>query len=63
LALKRIPIVAGAAALLLSANNDLTESEAREIIQQTADKVDTTPYQNARNDQFRNGSLTVLAAL
>jgi subtilisin family serine protease len=57
------PIVAGAVGLLLSANKDLTESEAREYLRQTADKVGTTPYQNGRNDQFGNGRLNVLAAL
>ncbi|MBT3878002.1 MAG: S8 family serine peptidase [Candidatus Scalindua sp.] len=57
------PIVAGAVGLLLSANNDLTESEARDYLRQAADKVGTTPYQNGRNDQFGNGRLNVLAAL
>ncbi|MGA7935716.1 MAG: S8 family serine peptidase [Kovacikia sp.] len=38
------PLVAGVAALVLSANPDLTAAEVRQILQQTADKiVDTTP--------------------
>ncbi len=38
------PLVAGVAALVLSANPDLTAAEVRQILQQTADKiVDTEP--------------------
>jgi subtilisin family serine protease len=38
------PLVAGVAALILSANPDLTASEVKQILQQTADKiVDTNP--------------------
>ncbi|WP_390883365.1 proprotein convertase P-domain-containing protein [Kovacikia minuta] len=38
------PLVAGVAALVLSANPDLTAQEVKQILQQTADKiVDTTP--------------------
>ncbi len=38
------PLVAGVAALVLSANPDLTAAEVRQILQQTADKiVDTDP--------------------
>lgn len=57
------PIVAGAAALLLSANNDLTEFQIRDRLKQVADKVGTKPYQNGRNDEFGSGRLNVLAAL
>jgi len=38
------PLVAGVAALVLSANPDLTAAEVKQILEQTADKVvDTTP--------------------
>ncbi len=57
------PIVAGAAGLLLSANPDLDESEVRELIRQSADKVGAVPYTNGRNDQMGFGRLNVLAAL
>jgi subtilisin-like proprotein convertase family protein len=57
------PIVAGAAALLLSAEPDLTELEVRNRLKETADKVGAQPYQNGRNDQFGSGRLNVFAAL
>jgi subtilisin family serine protease/subtilisin-like proprotein convertase family protein len=57
------PIVAGAAALLLSAQPNLTELEVRNKLKQTADKVGAQPYQNGRNDQFGSGRLNVFAAL
>lgn len=57
------PIVAGAAALVLSANNDLNEREVRKILKDTADKVGSEPYIDGRNDQFGHGRLNVLAAV
>ena len=57
------PIVAGACALVLSANPDLTESEVRAIIANSADKVGQFPYQNGRNDFFGAGRLNVLRAV
>lgn len=57
------PIVAGAAALILSANPDLTEQEVREVLQRTADKVGPVPYRNGRNDQMGHGRLNVLRAV
>ncbi len=57
------PIVAGAAALVLSANNDLNEREVRKILKDTADKVGSEPYVDGRNDQFGHGRLNVLAAV
>ena len=57
------PIVAGAAALLLSAEPDLTELEVRNRLKHTADKVGAQPYQDGRNDQFGSGRLNVFAAL
>lgn len=57
------PIVAGAAALVLSANPELTEQEVREALKNGADKVGGFPYVNGRNDQFGFGRLNVLAAV
>jgi thermitase len=55
--------VAGACALVLSANPGLTEAEVRKIILDTADKVGPYPYKNKRNDYFGHGRLNVLKAL
>lgn len=57
------PIVAGACALVLSANPSLTGSEVAEILVSTADKVGQYPYAGGRNDYFGAGRLNVLAAV
>ncbi len=57
------PIVAGAAALILSANKELTEADVREIIRDGADKVGSAIYVNGRNDQMGCGRLNVLKAI
>ncbi len=57
------PIVAGAAALVLSANPDLTEAEVRRILLDTADKVGSVPYTDGRNDRLGHGRLNVLRAV
>lgn len=57
------PIVAGAAGLLLSANDALSESEVRENLKLSAEKVGAMPYQDGRNDQFGHGRLNVLSSL
>jgi thermitase len=59
------PMVAGAAALVISANPALTEADVRDIIQQTADKVEghRYPYVGGRNDQHGFGRLNVLCAV
>jgi subtilisin family serine protease len=57
------PIVAGAAALILSKNPNLTEGDVRQVIKATADKVGTVVYTNGRNDQMGHGRLNVLAAV
>jgi len=57
------PIVAGALGLMLSANEQLTESQARQIIRDTADKVGALPYVNGRNDQMGYGRLNVRKAV
>lgn len=57
------PIVAGACALVLSANPDLTESKVREIIAASADQVGPYPYVEGRNDFFGAGRLNVYQAV
>ncbi len=57
------PIVAGAAALVLSANPNLSEKEVCAIIRNSADKVGGIPYQNGRNDRMGHGRLNVLRAV
>lgn len=69
------PLVAGVAALVLSANPDLTAQEVRQILEQTADKiVDADPdpqfgfrkgtYENGgRSDWFGYGKVNALKAV
>ena len=57
------PIVAGACALVISANRSLTGSEVTDLITSTADKVGPYPYTDGRNDFFGAGRLNVLAAV
>jgi subtilisin family serine protease len=57
------PIVAGAAALVLSADGGLTEVEVREIICDTADKVGPLPYVDGRNDFMGFGRVNVREAV
>lgn len=58
------PIVAGSAALVISANPDLTEREVRGILCETADKISTgEAYVGGRNDQVGSGRVNVLAAV
>jgi subtilisin family serine protease len=57
------PIVAGAAALMLSARPDLREAEVREILRRTADKVGGVEYADGWNERMGHGRLNVLAAL
>lgn len=58
------PIVAGVAALVLSANPELSEAEVREVLCHTADKVDTgNPYQDGRNNQVGFGRVNARAAV
>ena len=57
------PIVAGAAGLILSANDALGEAEVRTIIRDTADKVGSQPYFEGRNDQMGFGRLNVARAI
>jgi len=57
------PIVAGACALVLSANPALTGTDVARIITTTAAKVGPYPYTSGRNDYFGSGRLDVLAAV
>lgn len=57
------PLVAGACALVLSKNPQLTEAQVRHLITATADKVGQFAYQNGRNDYMGHGRLNVLAAV
>lgn len=57
------PIVAGAAGLVLSANQNLTGRQVQEILTSTADKVGRSPYIDGRNNQFGYGRLNVYAAI
>jgi subtilisin family serine protease len=68
------PLVAGVAALVFSANPNLTAAEVKEILQSTADKiVDTDPdivlgvnrgqYKNGRSDWFGYGKVNSAKAV
>jgi subtilisin family serine protease len=69
------PLVAGVAALVLSANSDLTAKDVRQILEQTADKItDTDPdlqfglrkgtYENSgRSDWFGYGKVNAFRAV
>ncbi len=57
------PIVAGVAALVLSANPNLREPQVRQILKETADKVGTVVYTNGRNDQMGHGRLNAFRAV
>jgi thermitase len=57
------PIVAGACALVLSKQPQLTEAQVRQIIIDSADKVGQFPYVAGRNDRMGHGRLNVLRAV
>jgi hypothetical protein len=57
------PLVAGAAALILSKNPSLTEARVRQILCQAADQVGPYPYPGGRNDQYGHGRLNVYKAV
>lgn len=58
------PIVAGAAALVLSANPGLTEAEVRKILIDTAEKVGGVPYDNrGHHKRMGYGRVNVAAAV
>lgn len=57
------PLVAGAAALIISAVPTLAADGVRAALLQSADKVGKVPYRNGRNDHMGCGRLNVAAAL
>ena len=59
------PLTAGLAALILSANKALTSAEVRDIIMQTADKIqpDTGNYINGHSDLFGHGRINAEKAV
>ena len=57
------PIVAGAAAMVLSANPQLSEADVRAILVETADKVGGVRYVDGRNDRMGHGRINVLKAV
>ena len=57
------PLVAGAAALVLSANPSLTEEAVRRLLTATADKVRSVTYRRGRSNEVGAGRLNVGAAV
>ncbi len=57
------PIVAGIAGLILSANPGLEESQVRQILIETADKVGSVPYFGGRNDRMGSGRVNAERAV
>lgn len=57
------PLVAGAAALVISANPGLTERQVRAILAATADKIKSVKFVDGRNDHVGAGRLSVAAAV
>ncbi|MBC6992484.1 S8 family peptidase [Hymenobacter sp. BT491] len=57
------PIVAGVAALVLSANPNLSEAQVREIIINTAEKAGKVVYKNGHNNQMGYGRINALKAV
>lgn len=57
------PLVAGAAALVLAANPALKETQVRDLLCSTADKVKTVKYTRGHNDWVGSGRLNVGAAV
>ena len=57
------PLVAGAAALVLGANPELTERAVRRLLAATADKVRTVTYRGGRSNEVGAGRLNVGAAV
>ena len=57
------PIVAGVAALVLSANPNLREAQVRRILKESADKVGQVIYFNNRSDLMGYGRVNALRAV
>lgn len=58
------PIVAGVAALVLSANPELTSNEVKKILEETADKVgDASEYTRGHSPKFGHGRINAANAV
>ncbi len=58
------PLVAGVAALVLSANPDLTAMEVKNILEKTADKIgDASEYTNGHSTNFGHGRINAANAI
>jgi thermitase len=57
------PIVAGVAALVLSANPALSGKDVRDILIESADKVGTVTYSNGHNDRMGFGRVNAFKAI
>jgi len=57
------PLASGVAALILSANPNLTAEEVRTTMRQTCQKIGETPYTDGRNDYYGYGRLDAEAAV
>jgi subtilisin family serine protease len=57
------PLAAGVAALVLSANPNLTAEEVRTIMRQTCHKIGESPYTDGRNDYYGYGRIDAEAAV
>lgn len=57
------PLAAGAGALLLTVNSNLTATLARDILRANADKVGPVPYVGGFNQQYGYGRLNIRVAL
>lgn len=57
------PLASGVAALILSANPNLTVEEVRATMRQTCRKIGETPYTDGRNDYYGFGRLDAEAAV
>jgi subtilisin family serine protease len=57
------PLASGVAALILSANPNLTAEQVRTTMRQTCHKIGDTPYTDGRNDYYGYGRLDAEAAV
>jgi len=57
------PIVAGVAALVFSANPNLTAKEAMEVLEKSADKIGDLEYVEGRNDHYGYGRVNAYKAV
>jgi subtilisin family serine protease len=58
------PLAAGVAALVLSANPELSSAEVRQVLQESARKIGNIAYDdNGRNDEYGHGCIEAQQAL